>query len=225
MLDRNGFPRQGSRPCLLARGGVLDAQDCDLPGRDFNGANEENDSDRYGDFLHAVRGKGDHAERSGGQQAASERIVADSISQAVCFIVRSFHPLYAGTGGTCPRLAGPFHKAGSKSCVLSAAETIVLWCNQGPFISVTTEKRMTARQCERNRDRARASAAFPLFGEDDPIRLFCVHRSRLKKRGHVYRVSASRLAKSNFRYTHPPKMPMRPIKTEFCTPLLRWSAQ
>ena len=175
MLDRKGFPRQGSRPCLLARGGVLDAQDCDLPGRDFNGANEENDSDRYGDFLHAVRGKGDHAERSGGQQAASERIVADSISQTVCFIVRSFHPLYAGTGGTCPRLAGPFHKAGSKSCVLSAAETIVLWCNQGPFISVTTENRMTARQCERNRDRARASAAFPLFGEDDPIRFFCVH--------------------------------------------------
>jgi len=53
MLNRNGFPRQGSRPCLLARGGALDAQDCDLPGRDFNGPNGGIDSDRHGDFLHA----------------------------------------------------------------------------------------------------------------------------------------------------------------------------
>ena len=32
----------------MARGGALDAKDCDVPGRDSNGPNRGNDSDRHG---------------------------------------------------------------------------------------------------------------------------------------------------------------------------------
>ena len=47
-----GPSRRGRRSSLTS-GFALDAQDCDLPGRDFNGPNGGIDSDRHGDFLHA----------------------------------------------------------------------------------------------------------------------------------------------------------------------------